>query len=84
MRAGRSRGQMVRISGFRRRSEFRSGEEVIEGYVEESGHLNEDINTGYAAALLVHTDGAGAEMEFFGQLNLIQPDVFAKVDNLTG
>lgn len=75
---------MVRMSGFRRRSEFRSGEEVIEGYVEESGHLNEDINAGYAATLLVHTDGAGAEMELFSQLDLIQSDAFAKMDNLTG
>ena len=63
---------------------FLTGYEVIQGHIEESGHFDKDINVWCAAALFVHAYGACTDMEFLGQLGLIQPLAFAQQSNSPG
>ena len=69
---------------FCRGCKFLTGYEVIQGHIEESGHLDKDFNTGCTAALFIHADGTGADMEYLGQLELIHSDGFAEQCNSTG
>lgn len=63
---------------------LQSGNEVIQGYIENLGHLDENINIGSAAALFVHADGAGADMEFLSQFGLVQAGASAELGDSTG
>ena len=69
---------------FCRGCKFLTGYEVIQGHIKELGHLDKDFNTGCTAALFIHAYGTGADMEFLGQLGLIQPLAFAQQSNSTG
>lgn len=52
--------------------------------MEEAGHLDESINVWRAAALLVHADCTGTEVEFLRQLQLIHPHTSTEPSDSTG
>jgi len=52
--------------------ELFSGDEVVQGHMEQPGHFHKDLQIRNSAALFVHSHGTGADVELLGQLRLGQ------------
>lgn len=65
-------------------NKLRSRNQVIQGYIENPGHLDQDLQTRCAAALFVHSQGAGGDVELLGQLGLAQSVAAAQLCDSTG
>lgn len=81
---GASGERGIHRSGRISSKKLRSVDEVIQGYIENLSHLDENINIGGAAALFVHTDGTGTDMEFVGKAGLAHSDTSAELCDSTG
>lgn len=46
--------------------EFGAGDQVIQGYIEDLGHGDQQVQAGGAAGLFVHAQSAGADGKFLG------------------
>ena len=65
-------------------NKLRSRNQIIQGHIEYPGYLNQDFQTWCAAALFIHSQSAGGNMELMGQLGLAQAGTAAQLCDSTG